>query len=273
MFPFIGKDNVLYFSSDGYPGHGELDVFASKIFDSTVSTPINLEEPVNSEHDDFAYIIDDHKHRGYFSSNREGGSGDDDIYAFVASPPIYIECLQEITGVVKDIETQELIPDALIILYDAKGKELESFISSKDKASFSFQQACNTSYTIKGYLEGYLIGEMDIKTVNDLSAEPIEIILNLISDPNKQEEVIADVNSSLEEDKSITDSNEGETTVSSFVSDVDKSDEKVAQKNNEQTAITENISKTEIAPVAAAAVVVTSGKESETVDEVSCSKS
>lgn len=194
MFPFIGKDNVLYFSSDGLPGLGELDVFASKIFDSTQSEPINLQEPVNSEFDDFAYIIDDHKSRGYFSSNREGGHGDDDIYSFVASPPIYIECQQEISGVVRDIDTQELIPDALIVLYDAKGKELESFISSKENASFSFEQSCNTNYTIKGYLEGYLIGELDIKTVNDLNAPPIDIILHLTTDPDAVQNVIASTN-------------------------------------------------------------------------------
>ncbi len=199
MFPFIGTDNVLYFSSDGYPGHGELDVYASKIFDTTVSVPINLEEPVNSEHDDFAYIIDDEKSRGYFSSNRGGGHGDDDIYSFVASPPIYIQCDQAIAGVVRDMETQNLVPDVLIILYDAKGIELQSFISSKDEGSFSFQQPCNSTYTIKGYLEGYLVGELDITTVNDLNADPIEITLDLMSDSNKENKVIADLNSTEEE--------------------------------------------------------------------------
>ena len=155
-----------------------LDVYASKIFDSTVSDPINLEEPVNSEYDDFAYIINDDKHRGYFSSNRSGGHGDDDIYSFIASPPIYIECEQEISGVVRDIETQNLVPDVLIVLYDAKGLELQSFISSKEEGSFNFQQPCDATYTIKGYLEGYLVGELDIKTVNDLNADPIEITWN-----------------------------------------------------------------------------------------------
>lgn len=191
MFPFIGKDNVLYFSSDGYPGHGELDVYASKIFDTTVSEPINLEEPVNSEFDDFAYIIDDHKHRGYFSSNREGGHGDDDIYSFLADPPIYIECQQEITGVVKDIQTQQLVPDVLVVLYDAQGKELESFISSKTTGTFNFQQACNANYTIRGYLEGYLIAELDIRTVNDLNAPPIEVVLNLVSEAAENIQTIA----------------------------------------------------------------------------------
>ena len=186
MFPFIGEDNVLYFSSDGYPGYGELDVYASKIFDNTVSAPMNLEEPVNSPMDDFAYIIDDTKNKGYFSSNREGGRGDDDIYSFTASPPIYIECQQEITGVVRNIDTQELIPNVKIMLFDEQGKRLETFMSKESDASFSFDQSCNTTYKIKGYLEGYLIGELDITTVNDLNAEPLEIVFHMEVDPSRE---------------------------------------------------------------------------------------
>jgi outer membrane protein OmpA-like peptidoglycan-associated protein len=192
MFPFIGKDNVLYFSSDGFPGYGELDVFASKIFDNTLSAPINLEAPVNSDKDDFAYIIDDGKHKGYFSSNREGGKGDDDIYAFTASPPIYIECQQEISGVVKNIDTQELIPNVQIMLFDENGIKLQSFLSNENDASFSFKQSCNTTYKVKGYLEGYLIGELDIKTVNDLNAEPIEIVMHMGVDPTEEIDAIVD---------------------------------------------------------------------------------
>ncbi len=179
MFPFISDDNVLYFSSNGYPSYGELDVFASKIYDTTVSDPISLEAPVNSEKDDFAYIINDENHMGYFSSNRKGGKGDDDVYSFTVSPPIYFECQQAISGIVKDIHTQEIIPQALIVLFDEQGNKLQSILSSKNDGAFDFDQSCNTSYTIKGYLQGHLIGEMDIKTVNDLNVGPLEVILNL----------------------------------------------------------------------------------------------
>jgi len=191
MFPFIGEDNVLYFSSDGYPGYGELDVYASKVFDNTVSAPMNLEEPVNSPMDDFAYIIDDTKNKGYFSSNREGGRGDDDIYSFTASPPIYIECQQEITGVVRNIDTQELIPNVKIMLFDEQGQKLKTFISKESDASFSFDQSCNTTYKIKGYLEGYLIGELDITTVNDLNAKPLEIVFHMEVDPSREVSPVA----------------------------------------------------------------------------------
>ncbi len=182
MFPFMSDDNILYFSSNGHPGSGELDVFASKIFDNTVSEPISLETPVNSEKDDFAYIIDDSKHKGYFSSNRKGGKGDDDIYSFTVSPPIHIECKQAISGVVKDINTQEILPGVKIVLFDEQDNELDSFISKLDDASFSFDQSCDASYKIVGTLEGYLPEIIEIKTLNDLNLAPLEIAMNLSPD-------------------------------------------------------------------------------------------
>ena len=182
MFPFMSDDNILYFSSNGHPGKGELDVFASKIFDNTVSEPISLETPVNSEKDDFAYIIDDSKHKGYFSSNRKGGKGDDDIYSFTVSPPIHIECNQVISGFVKDLNTQKILPGTLIVLLDEEGNELKRVIVDENDASFSFEQPCNTSYKIIGTLEGYLREEIDVKTLNDLDLPPIEIFMTLLID-------------------------------------------------------------------------------------------
>ena len=182
MFPFISNDNILYFSSNGHPGSGELDVFASKIFDNTVSEPINLETPVNSEKDDFSYIIDDTMNKGYFSSNRTGGKGDDDIYSFSVSPPINIECKQAISGVVKDINTQKILSGVLIELFDEQGKQLNSFISKLDDASFSFEQPCNATYKLIGSLEGYLPEIIEIKTLNDLDLDPLEISLSLSPD-------------------------------------------------------------------------------------------
>ena len=250
MFPFIGKDNVLYFSSDGIPGYGELDVFASKIFDNTQSTPINLEAPVNSDKDDFAYIIDDGKHKGYFSSNREGGKGDDDIYAFTASPPIHIECQQEITGVVKNIDTQQLIPNVQIMLFDENGIKLQSFLSDENDASFSFMQSCNTTYKVKGYLEGYLIGELDIKTVNDLNAEPIEIVMHMGVDPTEEIDAIVDA-AEVQKLESQTET---------------KSEDKVAESEMTEGDQIEDNSTEVIAEVAAAEIAADSEKQQENSD-------
>ena len=91
MFPFVSNDNVLYFSSEGHDGNGGLDIFASTITDVSFSKPVNMGTQINSEKDDFAFIINPIVNRGYFSSNRKGGKGDDDIYSFETSPSFDIE--------------------------------------------------------------------------------------------------------------------------------------------------------------------------------------
>ncbi len=213
MFPFISHDNILYFSSDGRGGYGELDVFATKIFDTTVSEPINLEGPVNSKKDDFAYIINDETQRGYFSSNRDGATGDDDIYSFKASPPIFIECKQMITGIIKDENSFEIVPKALIVLFDKHDNELQQMISNEMDGSFNFDASCNTTYTIRGYIEGYLIGEVEIKTVNDLDVGPIEVILNAnMEKVNKIESdlnLITDLNADTEVETNLNTKSDG----------------------------------------------------------------
>ncbi|MGZ3767751.1 MAG: OmpA family protein, partial [Mucilaginibacter sp.] len=85
-FPNISGDNTLYFSSNGLPGMGGLDIFKAKGQKASWSKPINLRFPVNSTSDDFYFITSDSL-TGYFSSNREGGKGNDDIYSFGYKPP------------------------------------------------------------------------------------------------------------------------------------------------------------------------------------------
>ncbi len=82
MFPFMSNDGTLYFSSEGLPGLGGLDVFSTKARGNGWAEPKNLFFPINTNGDDFAFIIDPSNTYGYFSSNRAGGKGDDDIYSF-----------------------------------------------------------------------------------------------------------------------------------------------------------------------------------------------
>ena len=179
MFPFISDDNILYFSSQGHAGYGNLDVFASKIFDNTVSIPLNLEQPINSAKDDFAYIIEDEKHKGYFSSNRTDGKGDDDIYSFNEDEELFIECLQTIQGVVRDKDTQELLPGAIVAILDKDGNQLQITAAHEDDATYSFDVPCNDNYKIVATNEGYLRKELTVKTVNDIDAPAIEKNIDL----------------------------------------------------------------------------------------------
>ena len=93
MFPYLTEDK-LYFASDGHLGLGALDVFESSYTD-VFAKPVNLGKPLNSSKDDFAYIVNEETQKGYVSSNRDGGRGDDDIYAFKR---IETTCSQFVSG-------------------------------------------------------------------------------------------------------------------------------------------------------------------------------
>lgn len=150
MFPFIDAENILYFSSDnGKGGLGGLDVYAAKIYDNSISDIIHLKKPINSDKDDFGYILKNGKkiNEGYFSSNRSGGKGDDDIYHFVSSPPLKIECNQTVHGVVTNNTTKEPIENAVVVVFDKKDNEIES-TTTNSKGQFTLTVKCSDSYKV-----------------------------------------------------------------------------------------------------------------------------
>ena len=179
MFPYIGKDNVLYFSSDGHDGYGKLDIFASKVFDNTVSMPLSLEEPVNSIEDDFAFIIDDEKDRGFFSSNRDEGKGDDDIYSFLADPGLHIHCGQAIAVTVRSEATGEPVAGATIELRDAAGAVIESVTAGADGTYTFASTLCDMPYVLFATNKGFLNAEQAVRTANDIDQAALAVALNL----------------------------------------------------------------------------------------------
>lgn len=163
-FPFVSKDNELYYSSDGKLGLGGLDVFVSKITDGGYEEAINVGKPVNGAWDDFAFYYDSEKHTGYFSSNREGGQGHDDIYKFVEIRPLIIT--QSIVGTVVDVETTEPIAGAIVKLYDDK-ENLVGTTTTDDKGKYNFGQDLvkgNTTYRIRTEAPGFNIDERTLTT-------------------------------------------------------------------------------------------------------------
>jgi outer membrane protein OmpA-like peptidoglycan-associated protein len=81
LFPFITENNILYFSSNGLEGLGGLDVYETKIKDDKATRVYNMGTPINGKYDDFAYNLNSDGKNGYFSSNREKGGLNDDVYS------------------------------------------------------------------------------------------------------------------------------------------------------------------------------------------------
>ncbi|MDO5968488.1 OmpA family protein [Flavivirga aquimarina] len=135
-FPFISNEGTLYFSSDGHPGLGGLDVFSFKNIDriaNSFNKAVNVGKPINSPKDDFEYIINETTLNGYISSNREGGKGDDDIYSFTRNP-----YMQIITGIIVDKNTNQIIADADVVIYN-NTNEVAKTLKSDANGEFSIK--------------------------------------------------------------------------------------------------------------------------------------
>jgi len=149
MFPYIAKDSTLYFSSDGYLNLGLLDIYKSDIIKNANAKPKNLGAPFNSNADDFAFFINSDTDSGYFSSNREGGKGNDDIYSFTS-----YECKQTVSGIARDAKTHLPLNGATIKIINENGKILQEVITDAD-GSYTYEVECNKAYSILGSKPDY----------------------------------------------------------------------------------------------------------------------
>ncbi|MBT8325130.1 MAG: OmpA family protein [Winogradskyella sp.] len=146
-FPFISESGHLYFSSDGHLGLGNLDVFVCLDPSNPTDDNIyNLGKPVNSKKDDFAFIIDDNSKLGYFTSNRDGGLGSDDIYKVKQLKAIVEECTVIVDGTVVNKLDGNLITNASVTIYDNDFNVLHN-LESDDDGAFSFELDCKEANT------------------------------------------------------------------------------------------------------------------------------
>lgn len=151
VFPFLRNDTTLYFASNGHPGLGGLDIFKSVKRGDEWTTPVNLEVPVNSSADDFAMIFQPGEEQGFFTSNRKGGKGGDDIYAFTNPPLIFT-----LQGTVKDDMTLQFVPLATVRLVGSDGSSVDAKTDPKGFYSFSKSQIKpNTTYELTVLKDNY----------------------------------------------------------------------------------------------------------------------
>ncbi|MDC6364539.1 MULTISPECIES: OmpA family protein [Flavobacteriaceae] len=177
-FPYVSKTNNLYFSSDGHLGLGGLDIFAISLNnEGNFKKVTNLKKPINTNKDDFGFIIDEEKQVGYLSSNRDGneGSRSDDIYS------IKEKCgTIQVKGMVTDAATGEPIEASVVTLIDENNNEI-SKISSDANGLFMFKDSldCGKQYAIRAEndTKKYVPTEENITTPG--GTETLEVSIKL----------------------------------------------------------------------------------------------
>ncbi len=160
-FPFVSAKNELYFASDGHPGLGGLDIFIAKIEkDGSIKKVLNVGADANTSKDDFALIINTDNKRGFLSSNRDGGQGNDDIYKFIENKEIF--CEQILFGVITDEDTKAVLPNTKLTLSDEKFNKIKETTSDAEGKYEFTEVECGKKYYVKAELENYTTKEVPV---------------------------------------------------------------------------------------------------------------
>ncbi|MFV0471609.1 MAG: OmpA family protein [Paludibacteraceae bacterium] len=168
VFPTIGEDGYLYFSSDGRGGYGGLDIFKIKMNEITSSNP-NIEllgYPINSCADDFGLIINHTGTIGYFTSDRQVDN--DNIFSFAYKP---LPKISHISGLVKERKNREILPGATVFLLNRQNNEV--LVDKADSSGrYTFDVYNLGDYTIRGIEENY---KDDCLSMNIFSEKPKDV--------------------------------------------------------------------------------------------------
>ncbi len=174
LFPFIlDKKQVLVFSSNGRFGLGGFDLFICEMKGTTVIRTFNAGYPLNSQYDDFGVAINSTMTKGYFSSNRPGGEGDDDLYAFDILKGFDIR--KKIEGFTKEVNGK-VIPSTAVVLYDEENTVLDS-ITTPINGSFTFYVENDKSFKLIGSKINFNKGEATANTNGKLAVVKVDITL------------------------------------------------------------------------------------------------
>jgi len=160
MFPYVDKLGILYFSSNGQPGIGGLDVFAAKQQENGDYLVVNLGSPLNSQQDDFGFVLNTDSLSGYYTSNRLGGQGGDDNYSFKVDKI-------DLNVIAYDLHSKDILPGTKIVLMGEDGQVLETKTADSNGAT-DFSVAPGANYQ--------LLAEDNIHVAE---TKPISILSNL----------------------------------------------------------------------------------------------
>lgn len=184
QFPFVAKDSTLYFASNGKNGFGGLDLFSSSVRNNKFLDALNLGETVNSEKDDFAFVVIDSLQTGFLSSNR---TGLDNIYTFKR---IENERTYAIEGLVTDKVTGEILPNTTVTLFDEDGNVIAEQLVGED-GRYKLTTKPNQKYSVEGFQPKY-IPQLEFFDTNDKGNIEFNIELEIESYKDAEEIVTDD---------------------------------------------------------------------------------
>lgn len=174
-FPYVTTENEIYFASDGHPGLGGLDVFVGNLNNSGIVSNIqNVGADINSPKDDFAYIIDPVSRKGFFSSNKNGGQGSDDIYMFLETRRL--KCIQELSGFITDEETTLPLSGAKVSLFD-QNLVLKSTVLADATGNYRLAVECGETYNIRAEMPEYITKEQNIEISSESGKTTLSLAL------------------------------------------------------------------------------------------------
>ncbi len=187
--PFIHADGkTLYFSSNGWPGFGDKDIFFSRITaDGEFTTPINLGYPINTFNEEIGLIVTADGTEGLFSSNiKDGGFGDLDIYHFKLPEKVKPLPLTYIKGVVRDKETRALLAANVLVIDLKTNNPVFNDYTSSETGDFLAVMPLGSEYSFNVEADGYLFNSQNFQLVkvNDNKPYEFEILLDRIKTGN-----------------------------------------------------------------------------------------
>lgn len=188
MFPYLRTDDHLYFASNGHLGMGGLDIFFSLKEAGKWTVPVNLQYPLNSASDDFGICFNldvkqlKKKHAdemGFFTTNRKGGRGGDDVWAFLL--PEIVFTLQ---GIVKDENTLQLLKDVKVQMTGSDQTVLETKTDASGFYRFNKEQILkNTTYNLEFQKSGYFAEKGQETTVGIYKTTDLVLNITMIPIP------------------------------------------------------------------------------------------
>lgn len=165
IFPYVGGTGKLYFSSDGWPGFGKLDIFEATREGGKMKLE-NLGAPINSSADDFGLFLFNPS-RGFFTSNRKGGKGDDDIYTFVNDDPnlkIVNYWLSGTTLTPGDDGSLGILPNTKVVLMSEDDQIIDEKFTQVD-GKYRFRVFAEEKYYLVAEKEDYFTTRIDFSTI------------------------------------------------------------------------------------------------------------